>query len=76
MRVDEDGFIVIIAKLPGDDLIEANIAVGPEGTCACKISTGNTHVASTAPDVRSFERVLKQRLTEVGVHGQQGGAGS
>ena len=76
VRVDEDGFIVIIAKLPGDDLIEANIAVGPEGTCACKISTGNTHVASTAPDVRSFERVLKQRLTEVGVHGQQGGAGS
>ena len=70
VRVSEDGFIVITAELPGDDLVEASIAVGPEGTCACRISAGVTHLASTAPDVRSFEQMLKNRLPEVGVRGK------
>ena len=70
VRVDENSFIVITAELSGDDLVEASIAVGPEGTCACRISTGDTHLASTAPDARSFEQVLTERLAEVGVHGQ------
>ena len=43
--------------------VEARISVGPpEGTFACTMSAGDTHLASTAPDVRSFERVLKERL--------------
>ena len=66
MRVSEDGLVVITAELPGEELIEVSIAVGPEGTCGCKISAGETHLASTAADARSCERVLKERLTEVG----------
>ena len=46
--VSEDNFIVITAEFPAENLIETMIAVGPEGTCACKISAGDTHLASTA----------------------------
>ena len=66
--VNEDGFVVITAEFRGDGLVEASIAVGPESTCACRISTGDTHLASTAPDARSFEVALKSRLAEIGVH--------
>ncbi len=71
MRVNEDGFIVVTAELSAAGAVEASIAVGPEGTCACTVSAGDTHLASTAPDVRSFERVLKERLAEVGVPGSR-----
>ena len=71
MRVNEDGFIVVTAELSAAGAVEASIAVGPEGTCACTVSAGDTHLASTAPDVRSFERVLKDRLAEVGVPGSR-----
>ena len=67
MRVNEDGFIVVMAELSGAGAVEASIAVGPEGTYACTVSAGDTHLAATAPDTRSFERVLKERLAEVGV---------
>ena len=67
MRVSEDGFIVVIAELSGVDAVEASIAVGPEGTYACTVSAGDTPLSATAPDARSFERVLKKRLAEVGV---------
>ena len=67
VQVNEDGFVVILAELAGDEPVEASIAVGPEGTFACRISTGDTHLASTAPDVRSFEQILRNRLAEVGV---------
>ena len=73
VRVSEANFIVITAELSGDDLIETSIAVGPEGTCACRISAGDTHLPATAPDVRSFERVLKDRLGKMGVLGEGGG---
>ena len=69
VRVSEDGFIAITAHRPGDNPVEASIAVGPEGTFACTVSAGETHLASTAPDARSFERVLKERLAEVGALG-------
>ena len=69
MRVSEDGFIAVTAELAGNGRVEANISVGPEGTFACTVSAGDTHLASTAPDVRSFERVLKEHLAEVGVPG-------
>ena len=69
MRVNEDGFIVVTAELSAAGAVEASIAVGPEGTYACTVSAGDTHLASTAPDVRSFERVLEERLAEVGVLG-------
>ena len=69
VRVSEDGFIAITAQLPGDNQVEASIAVGPEGTFACTVSAGETHLASTAPDARSFERVLKERLAEAGALG-------
>ena len=68
VRVSEDEFIVVTAELRGDNPIEASIAVGPDGTCAGKIAAGDTHLASTAPDVRSFEQALKNRLAEVGVY--------
>ena len=70
VRVNEDSFIVITAEVPGDDVIEATIAVGPDGTCACKVSTAHGHVASASPDARAFEHVLRTRLAEVGVQGQ------
>ena len=69
VRVSEDGYIAITARPPGDNQIEASIAVGPEGTFACTVSAGETHLASTAPDAPSFERVLKERLAEVGALG-------
>ena len=72
VRVSDENFIVITAAFSGNDEIAATIGVGPEGTCACKISAGDTHLASTAPDARSFERVLKNRLAEVGVYSRDG----
>ena len=67
LRVSEDSFIVITAELSGNDRVRASIVAGPEGTCACRISTGDTHLASTASDARLFEQVLKNRLSAVGV---------
>ena len=67
VRVSEDGFIAISAGLRGNDRVDASIVVGPEGTCACKISAGDTHLACTASDARSFHQVLKDRLSAVGV---------
>ena len=69
-------FLVWAEDEPADDvvdlkvspaLVDASIALGPEGTFAYRISTGDTHVASTAPHARSCERVLQSRLAEVGV---------
>ena len=72
VRVNEDSFVVITATVPGDDVIDVTLAVGPNGTCACKVSAADGDVASAAPDVRAFEDVLAGRLAEVGVHGQTG----
>ncbi len=69
----EENFIVITAEVFGDDVIETTIAVGPEGTYACKMSVGETHRGSVAPDVQSFERVLKDRLADMGALGEGGG---
>ena len=55
VRVNEDSFIVVTATVPGDDVVDVTIAVGPDGTCACKVA---------APDVRAFEQVLATRLAE------------
>ena len=73
VRVSDENFIVITAEFFGDDVIETTIAVGPEGTCACKMSVGETHLGYMAPDVQSFERVLKDRLADMGVLGEGGG---
>ena len=70
VRVSNDRWIVVTAALPGDGRAEASIAVGPEGNCACTMSAGDRHLASTAPDARSFERILKRRLADLGVRGQ------
>ena len=70
VRVNEEGFIVITAEAPGDDVIDVTIAVGPDGTCACKVSTVGGQGASAAPDVRAFEQVLTRGLAEVEVHGR------
>ena len=69
--VNEGGFVVITAELLGDGPVDASIAVGPEGTFACSISTGDTHLASTATDAQSFEQVLTDRLTQLGVRRQE-----
>lgn len=41
VRVNEDNFIVVSATVPGDDVTDVTISVGPDGTCACKVSTAN-----------------------------------
>ena len=66
VRVNEDSFIVVTATVPGNDVIDVTIAVGPDGTCACKVSTADGDRASAAPDVRAFEQVPAGRLAEVG----------
>ncbi len=72
VRVNEDSFIVVTATVPGDDGIDVTIAVGPDGTCACKVSTAHGQVVTASPDTRSFEQVLADRLADVGVRGQGG----
>ena len=54
--VGEDNFIVITTELSGHEPIKAIIAVGPDGTCACKISASGTHAAATAPDTGRLSR--------------------
>lgn len=66
VRVNENSFIVLTAVVPGDDVVDVTIAVGPGGTCAWKVSTADGDRASAAPDVRAFEQVLARRLAEVG----------
>ena len=70
--VSDDGSIVINAELVGNDRVDTSIVVGPEGTCACKITVGDTHLASTASDARSFQKVLKNRRSAVGVRARDG----
>ena len=72
VRVNEESFIVITAEASGNESVEVTIAVGPDGTCACKVSTAGGERASVAPDVRGFERVLANRLAEAGVRGRAG----
>ncbi len=75
VRVNEDSFIVVTATVPADDVIDLTIAVGPDGTCACKVSTADGHGASAAPDVRAFEQVLASRMEEVGVQARNRAGG-
>ena len=69
VRVSDDNWIVVTAALPGEDPVAASIAVGPEGNYACRISAGDTHLASAAPDARSIVRFLQSRLADIGVQG-------
>ena len=75
VRVSEDSFIVVKAEVSGSELVEVTIAVGPDGTCACQVSTARGQVASASSDPRALEQVLTSRLAELGVRGQPG-AGS
>ena len=72
VRVSEDSFIVVTAEVPGNELVEVTIAVGPDGTCACQISTARGQLASASPDTRALEQVLTSRLAELGVRVQAG----
>ena len=72
VRVSEDSFIVVKAEVPGNELVEVTIAVGPDGTCACQVSTARGQVASASPDPRALEQVLTSRLAELGVRVQAG----
>ena len=63
--MNEEGFIVSTANVSGDRPVAVTIAVGPDETCACRVSTADGHRASAAPDVRTFEQVLKSRMAEV-----------
>ena len=71
VRVSGDNSIVITATPPGDGPVETSIAVKPEGSCACRMSAGDRHLASTAPDAHSFERILKSPPAAFGVYGQR-----
>ena len=72
VRVSEDSFIVITADVPGNELVEVTIAVGPDGTCASKVRTAHGQVASASPDTQSLQKALTNRLADVGVRGQAG----
>ena len=74
VRVNEDSFVVITATVRGNDVIDVTLAVGPDGTCACKASSAGGHRASAAPPVRAFEHVLVGRLGAVRVRAQDGGS--
>ena len=74
VQVSEDGFIVVMVDLAGNGPVEASISVGPEGTFACRVSSGGAHTACTAANARSFETVLTERLAEVGVIGAGDGS--
>ena len=65
VRVNEDSFIVVTAAVPGDDVIDVTITVGPDGTCACKVSNTDGDRASAVPDVRAFARILGGLPAEV-----------
>ena len=67
VRVNEEGFLVFTADPSGEDRVETTITVGPDGTCACRVSTAHGQAATVSPDTRSFERVLADRLADVGV---------
>jgi len=67
VRVNEEGFIVITANVFGDRPVAVTIAVGPDETCACRVSTADGHRASAAADVRTFEQVLKSQMAEARV---------
>ena len=54
MRVSGDGFIVVTAGLSAVAVVEASIAVGPEGSFACTVSVGDTRLACTVPDLRGL----------------------
>ncbi len=72
VRVSEDSFIVIAGELARDKLVKASIAVGPEGTCACRLRNGDLQVAAAVPDPHLFEQALAEQLEELGIHGQEG----
>ncbi len=75
VRVNDDSFIVITAEVPGDDVTETTISVGPDGTCACRVGGVDGRLAVAALDPRSFERALRSRMAEAGVQARGGGAG-
>ena len=72
VRVNEDSFIVLRAEVPTDDVIDVTIAIGPDGTRACRVSTTDGHLASAARDVRAFEQILASRLADDGMRGRTG----
>ena len=72
VRMSDDNLIVITTTLPGASPVDVSIAVGLEGNCACRIDVGDTHLASTEPDARSFDQVLQRRLAEAGALGRDG----
>ena len=74
VQVTEEGFILAAAEIAGDGLVEVSITVGPEETCACRVSAGDAHMAFTSADARSFETVLAERLAQVGVLASGGGS--
>ena len=60
--VSEDNFIVITAKFRAENRIGTMIAAGPEGTCACKISACDTHVAARANSRRDLFLCTARRM--------------
>ncbi len=57
----------------GNDVIDVTISTGPDGTCACKMSTaGGGHLAPASPDLRLVQPVPASRLTEAGVRRRTG----
>ena len=69
VRVTEDSFIVVTVEIPEDDEFELEIAIGPDGTCACRLSRGGRHIASVAPDAWTFMLMLRDRLADIGQDG-------
>ena len=77
VRVNDESFVVITAEVPADEVTEATISVGPDGTSACRVGGVDGRLAVAALDPRSFEQALKSRMAEAGsgaAAGRGGGA--
>ena len=58
--VNEEGFIAVTAELSA--VVEASMGRGTGGELRVHGQRRDTHLPCTAPDLRSFERALKERL--------------
>ena len=70
VRMKEDSFIAVNGHSSGDDVIDGTIAVGPDGTCACRVSTADGHWCvggARRPVVRAGRQ---EPTAEVGVPGR------
>ena len=65
-RVTEEDFVVITAEFEKSQA-RVEIAVGPEGSCTCRIRDSKVDSRSRTDDALSFVRTLERRLTDFNI---------